>query len=68
MCVGSCQTVSHFWKTSAMIPCHRAGWVSTLLLEWLRNAVQPPGSRTCLCELGVSELLLSPAWSIPRRC
>ena len=22
----------------------RAGWVSTLLLEWLRNAVQPPGS------------------------
>ena len=24
----------------------RAGWVSLLLLEWLRNAVQPPGSRT----------------------
>ena len=23
---------------------HRAGWVSTLLLERLRNAVQPPGS------------------------
>ena len=22
-------------------------WVSMLLLEWLRNAVQPPGSRTC---------------------
>ena len=27
--------------------CRRAGWVSVLLLEWLRNAVQPPGSRTC---------------------
>ena len=27
-------------------PCPRAGWVSLLLLEWLRNAVQPPGSRT----------------------
>ena len=26
--------------------CPRAGWVSMLLLEWLRNAVQPPGSRT----------------------
>ena len=24
----------------------RAGWVSMLLLEWLRNAVSPPGSRT----------------------
>ena len=24
----------------------RAGWVSVLLLESLRNAVQPPGSRT----------------------
>ena len=23
-----------------------AGWVSVLLLDWLRNAVQPPGSRT----------------------
>ena len=26
--------------------CPRAGWISMLLLEWLRNAVQPPGSRT----------------------
>ena len=26
--------------------CARAGWVGMLLLEWLRNAVQPPGSRT----------------------
>ena len=25
-------------------PPARAGWVSMLLLEWLRNAVQPPGS------------------------
>ena len=24
----------------------RAGWVSASLLEWLRNAVQPPGSGT----------------------
>ena len=24
--------------------CPRAGWVSMLRLEWLRNAVQPPGS------------------------
>ena len=24
--------------------CRRAGWVSMLLLEWLGNAVQPPGS------------------------
>ena len=23
----------------------RAGWISMLLLEWLRNAVKPPGSR-----------------------
>ena len=25
-------------------PLPRAGWISTLLLEWLRSAVQPPGS------------------------
>ena len=23
---------------------HRAGWISMLRLEWLRNAVEPPGS------------------------
>ena len=28
------------------LPAARAGWVSTLLLESLRDAVQPPGSRT----------------------
>ena len=28
----------------------RAGCVSMVLLEWLRNAVQPPGSRTHLCD------------------
>ena len=27
-------------------PAPRAGWVSILLLEWLRNAAQPPGSGT----------------------
>ena len=26
--------------------CPRPGWISALLSEWLRNAVQPPGSRT----------------------
>ena len=26
--------------------CPQAGWVSMLLLEWLRNAARPPGSRT----------------------
>ena len=26
--------------------CTRAGWISTLRLEWLRNAVQPPGPST----------------------
>ena len=41
------------WKLSISIPtCSsngtwpRAGWISTLLLEWLRNAVEPPGPRT----------------------
>ena len=29
-------------------PCPQAGWVSMLQLESLRNAVQPPGSRTHL--------------------
>ena len=31
-----------------LLPCAlaRAGWISMLLSEWLRNAVQPPGART----------------------
>ena len=29
--------------------CLRAGWVSVLLLESLRNAVQPPGSNGLAC-------------------
>ena len=33
-------------KPRARRACPRAGWVSLLLLEWLRNAVQPPGSMT----------------------
>ena len=31
------------WRSIAA--CARAGWVSMLLLEWLQNAVQPPGAR-----------------------
>ena len=30
----------------ALLRLPRAGWISTFLLECLRNAVQPPGSRT----------------------
>ena len=33
-------------KSTRNVACHRAGWVSMLLLEWLTEAVQPPGSRT----------------------
>ena len=35
-------------------PPARAGWVSMLRLEWLRNAVQPPGSAGTHCTLATS--------------
>ena len=31
--------------------CPRAGWISVLLLEWLRDAAEPPGPRTHLEDL-----------------
>ena len=36
----------------------RAGWVSTLLLERLRNAVQPPGAKDSLLRAGWFRMLL----------
>ena len=31
-------------QSEVRVPAAQAVWVSALLLEWLRNAVQPPGS------------------------
>ena len=43
--VSVARVASAFLASSSILQA-RARWVSMLLLEWLRNAVQPPGSRT----------------------
>ena len=32
-------------NTALQITCPRAGWISVLLLEWLRRRCEPPGAR-----------------------
>ena len=49
MGAAECQPRRRLWwplRNGSSDTCRRAGWVNVLLLEWLQNAVQPPGSKT----------------------